>query len=84
MAKIKQKEIKSLISDIESLLIYLDAPNSPFGPRGDGAKNAFCVEVYHLFKNINRRLNILENKLLNHYGHDMKSVQLIDYYDEED
>lgn len=80
----KQKEIDKLIEDVESLLVYLNAPKSPFSPRGEGAKQCFCVEVYHLFNDIRKKLDKLEDKLLKHYGYDRESIQYLDYYDEED
>lgn len=78
--KKKQKKIKRLIDDINSLIVYLDAPNNPFGPRGDGAQQCFCVEAYHLFEDIKKELNTLEKDLLGHYGYDKESIQYVDYY----
>lgn len=80
----KEKEINKLVEDLESLLVYLNAPRSPFSPRGEGAKQAFCVEVYHLFNDVRKKLDKLEDKLLKHYGYDRESIQYVDYYDEED
>ena len=78
----KQKEIKKFVDDIEDLLFYLNAPSNPLGPRGEGAQQCFCVEAHHLFKDIKKKLNKLEDKLLAHYGYDKKSIELLDYLDD--
>ena len=80
----KQKDINKLVEDLESLLIYLEAPNRPLSPRGEGAKQCFCVEAYHLFNKVRKQLDKLEDKLLNYYGYNRTSIQYVDYYDEED
>lgn len=78
--KNKKKQIKKFVDNIESLLIYLDAPNNPLGPRGEGAQQCFCVEAHNLFKEIKKQLNTLEKDLLQHYGYTKESIEYFDYY----
>ena len=57
MNKFKRKKlIEKFYAKTLDLNFYLDAPFSPLGPRGDGAKQCFCVEAHHLFKEIKEDL----------------------------
>ena len=81
MNKFKRKKlIEKFYERIMDLTVYLDAPNSPLGPRGDGAKQCFCVEAHKLFKEIKKDLDKLEEDLLERYGYDKESIEYFDYY----
>ena len=80
MNKFKRKKlIEKFYEKVMDLTVYLDAPNSPFGPRGDGAKQCFCVEAHHLFDEIKKDLDKLEDDLLERYGYDKESIEYVDY-----
>ena len=80
MNKFKRKKlIEKFYEKVMDLTVYLDAPNSPLGPRGDGAKQCFCVEAHKLFKEIKKDLDKLKEDLLERYGYDKESIEYVDY-----
>ena len=76
----REKLIGKFYGKVMDLTVYLDAPNNLFGPRGDGAKQCFCVEAHKLFKEIKKDLDKLEEDLLERYGYDRESIEYVDYY----
>ena len=81
MNKFKRKKlIEKFYEKTLDLNFYLDAPFSPLGPRGDGAKQCFCVEAHHLFNELKKDLDKLEEDLLERYEYDKESIEYVDYY----
>lgn len=77
MNKLK-KEKEEFYKKILDLDVYLGTPVF-FKLKSENSKKCFCVEAHHLFNEIKKDLDKLEEDLLERYGYDRESIEYVDY-----
>lgn len=73
-----KKQIKKVDKKMQELNEYLGLFNSPFAPRGEGARQMACKEFHDFMKGLHDSLYNLEEAQLNQFGWDLESIKYID------
>lgn len=76
MGKLKKK-VKKVDKLVNELNDYLGAFDSPFAPRGEGARQCACQEFHELMKELHEALYELEEAQLNKFDWDIESIELV-------
>jgi DNA anti-recombination protein RmuC len=72
------KQINKVDKKMQELNDYLSLFNSPFAPRGEGARQEACREFHEFMKSLHKALENLEEAQLNAFDWTVETIELID------
>ena len=71
------KQVKKVDKKINELNDYLGCFNGPLAPRGEGAREAACIEFHNFMKTLHEALNNLEEAQLNEFEWTVDAIEMI-------
>lgn len=72
------KQVNRTDKKIKELNDWLNLFNSPFAPRGEGAKQEACREFHTFMKSLHGTLKNLEEAQLNEFDWSIETIEMID------